>query len=201
MTKIKTWTPANIVSAMRIGAAPVIVLLMYAEKWANGTGAPAPIAEAKYLWISFVAAAFFLISALSDIVDGYLARKRGEVTDLGKFLDPLADKVVVGTSLIMMVGLDWIPAWIAIAIIMREIAITALRSMASAEGLIIAAGPWGKAKTVVQSTAITILILRYDYFGLPVYLLGQITLYVALLLTLYSGWDYMKAYFTSRNEQ
>jgi len=201
MNKRKIWTVANIISAVRIGAAPIILLILYLDKWINGSLHHSLTADLKYPWITFVAVVIYVLAAVSDAFDGYMARKRDEVTNLGKFLDPLADKIVVSTVLIMLVYLGWAPAWIAILIIMREITITALRSMASAEGVIIAAGPWGKAKTITQNIALPFLILNYDHFGIPIFYIGTVMLYVALVLTIYSGWDYLNKFFTDRQSE
>ena len=97
------------------------------------------------------ATAFFLFAALSDILDGYLARKMNLVSDMGKFLDPLADKLLVISAIVMLVDLNRVPAWVALVIIGREISITALRSMAVTDGVIIAASSLGKTKTVLQN--------------------------------------------------
>lgn len=200
MTRKTRWTPANIVSALRMAVAPIIVLLTYVAIWSGQILPHQMVDQLTHPWIMFTAAILFVTAGLSDILDGYLARSRNEVTNLGKFLDPLADKVVIMTALILLVRTGWAPAWIAIAIIIREVAITALRSMASAEGIIIAASKPGKYKTVTQNIAIFALLVHYDFFGLPFHLFGTVVLYGALLLTLYSGWDYMKKFFSNLQE-
>lgn len=194
------WTAANIISLARIGSAPIILVLLYVEQWVNGILPHNQPDQLSIPWLTFAVALVCTFSAISDLFDGYLARKRGEVTTIGKFLDPLADKIIVTTTLIMLVKFGWAPAWIAIIIIIREITITAMRSMASAEGKVIAAGPWGKAKTVIQNIAVIFLIIHYDHFGIPVYYFGTTMLYVAFILTVYSGWDYMKKYFSSMSQ-
>ena len=197
----KNWNPANIISALRIVAAPVVLFLMYLEMWFNGALPHDQLDQVRYPWLTLVAAAFFIMAAISDLFDGYLARKRGEVTTLGKFLDPLADKILVSTVLIMLVKFGWAPAWVAVVILIREFSITGMRSMASAEGVIIAAGPWGKTKTVFQSIALSILLIHYDYYGIPVHYFGLFFLYVALGLTVYSGLDYMHKYYFSEKKE
>lgn len=195
------WTPANIISLARIGAAPIILILLYLERYVNGDLSPHQVSEAQHLWILISATTIYVLAALSDTLDGYLARSRGEVTTIGKFLDPLADKIVVTTVFVMYAKFGWAPAWLVILIILREITITAMRSMASSEGKVIAAGPWGKAKMLTQNFAIPFLMVHYNHYGIPFHLIGTILLYAALILTLYSGWDYMNKYFSSRNQK
>lgn len=152
-----------------------------------------------------VAAAIFIIAAVSDGVDGYLARKNKQVTRLGKFLDPLADKLLVSAALIALVELGHLSTWVAMVIIGREMAVTGLRSIAAAEGTVIAAGPWGKFKTVMQIIFIVTAILAS---ALPPGLwlrtlaefLVQPLLWVAVALTLWSGIDYGWAYYKGTEE-
>ena len=138
-----------------------------------------------------LAAALFIIASLTDSLDGYLARSRNLVTDFGKFMDPLADKLLVCSALICFVQLGSVPAWMVIIIIAREFAITGLRSLAAADGVIIAASKWGKAKTISQMIAIILML----FGNWPFYLINipaaTIMMYVATLLTLYSGIDYL----------
>lgn len=191
----KEWTPANIISALRIAAAPLVMIILYFEFWLNKALPHNQLDSVRYPWITSLAVFLFVAAAISDLFDGYLARKRGEVTTLGKFLDPLADKILVSSVLVMLVKFGWAPAWVAMLIIVREFTITAMRSMASAQGKVISAGPWGKAKTVVQDIALAILMLNYDFFGLPVHYFGIFMLYLALGLTLYSGFDYLNKFY------
>ena len=102
---------------------------------------------------TFLAALLYLVSAAGDGLDGYLARSRGQVSVLGKFLDPLADKLTVTAVLVVMVGLGRVPAWIVVVMIARDLAVNGLRSVASAEGLVIAASEGGKVKTALQLSA------------------------------------------------
>ncbi|HLN64747.1 MAG TPA: CDP-diacylglycerol--glycerol-3-phosphate 3-phosphatidyltransferase [Symbiobacteriaceae bacterium] len=147
-----------------------------------------------------IAAAVFIVAAITDGVDGYLARKNKQVTRLGKFLDPLADKLLVSAALIALVELKEISTWVALVIIGREMAVTGLRSIAAAEGTIIAAGPWGKAKTVVQIIfivdAILLRALPATWWALPTLAdwLFQPLLWAAVALTIWSGIDYFVAY-------
>ena len=133
----------------------------------------------------------FLLAAVMDFLDGYLARRRKEVTRLGTLLDPAADKILVSAAFISLVELDptVVPSWIVVVIICREFAVTALRSFASAEGLVIPAGLSGKIKTTVQIISIALLIIHSQVekeFGH----LAPISLWVAMLITVYSGIEY-----------
>lgn len=147
-----------------------------------------------------IAAGVFIIAAITDGVDGYLARKNKEITKLGQFLDPLADKLLVSAALIAMVELGEVTTWVALVIIGREMAVTGLRAIAAAEGTVIAAGPWGKLKTVVQIIFVVTAILQgslqeglwlrtlADWLFTP-------TLWAAVFLTIWSGLDYGWAYY------
>jgi CDP-diacylglycerol--glycerol-3-phosphate 3-phosphatidyltransferase len=132
---------------------------------------------------------------MTDWLDGYLARKNNEVTTLGKFLDPLADKLLIVTALIMLISLDRAQAWIVALIVGREIAVTGLRSIAMAEGLVLQASPMGKTKTVAQICAIVPLLIHYRFYGVDFQKIGTVLLWVALILTLWSGVDYVRKFF------
>jgi CDP-diacylglycerol--glycerol-3-phosphate 3-phosphatidyltransferase len=137
------------------------------------------------------AALLFLVAAGTDGLDGYVARKRKEITNLGKLLDPLADKMLVTAALITLVEMRRIPSWIAMVIISREFLVTGLRGVAAAEGIVIAASKLGKVKTVSQITALAALLLD-DYFRLfRGFSPGLWLLYLALIFTVYSGYDYV----------
>lgn len=136
------------------------------------------------------AALIFIIAASTDGLDGYIARKRKQVTNFGKIMDPLADKLLVSAALISLVQLGKISGWVAIIIIGREFAVTGLRSVAAAEGIIISASKLGKYKTVSQIVAIVAILINeiiIEIIGLP---LGEYLIYIAVFFTLYSGWDY-----------
>lgn len=141
-------------------------------------------------WGSFLAALFFGLAFITDFLDGYFARKHGNVTSLGKFLDPLADKILVSATMIILIPLGRIPAWIVLLIIARELAVTGLRSIAANEGIVIQASPLGKYKTIFQSTAIIGLCLHYEYLDIDFHLVGMVFLWTALIFTLWSGWEY-----------
>lgn len=135
------------------------------------------------------AAALFIVFSLTDTVDGQLARRTGRVSDLGKFLDPLADKLFVLSVLIVLVQEGLVAAWVVVVIFSRELIITILRSVAATQGRIIAAAPLGKTKTVTQMAAVTLLILQRPYPVLA--LLAGLAVAVAVVFTLWSGLDYL----------
>ncbi len=137
----------------------------------------------------YIAAGIFIIAALSDLLDGYIARKHNLVTNFGKFMDPLADKLLVSSALICFVELKQISAWIVIIIIAREFIISGFRLIASDNGVVIAAGWWGKLKTNVQMIMSVMLIINLDYAFMNV--LEQIAIYLAVALTIISLVDYM----------
>lgn len=137
-----------------------------------------------------VAALIFIIASSTDWIDGYIARKYNLVTNLGKFLDPLADKLLVSAALILLSELGFAPAWVVIIIISREFAVTGLRLVAAGEGIVLAAGKMGKIKTATQMIAIATLLLHnfpFSYLGLP---FATLMLYIALFFTILSGVDY-----------
>ena len=179
----------NILTLARIAAVPVVVVLMQFESRTN----------------CFWAALFFSLAAITDWLDGYLARKWQVVTVLGKFLDPLADKLIVMAALIMLIPHDRAPAWAVFLILAREIVVTGLRSIASSEGIVIAASSLGKYKTIFQMVALVGLLLHYRYywfFGVQSEFLhpsfhnvGIFFFYVSLILTLWSGYDYLAKFF------
>ncbi|AUX41822.1 CDP-diacylglycerol--glycerol-3-phosphate 3-phosphatidyltransferase [Sorangium cellulosum] len=173
----------NLITFARILMIPAVLLLL-------SRGAPRDC---------FWAACVYSLAALTDMLDGYLARRQGLVSVLGKFLDPLADKLIVAGTLVWLVPMGRIPAWAVVLLISREITITALRSIASTEGLIIAAGDGGKIKTALQMIGIVCLILGYPYrihlgvdFGLvDVVHVGRLLIYLSLVFSLASAAQYM----------
>src|SRR5579864_7217755 len=136
-----------------------------------------------------VAAALFIAFSLTDTVDGQLARRSGKVSDLGKFLDPLADKLFVLSVLIVLVQEGLVAAWVVVVIFSRELIITILRSVGASQGRVIAAAPLGKTKTVMQMSAVTLLILQRPYPLLAP--LAGLAVAVAVVFTLWSGLDYL----------
>jgi CDP-diacylglycerol---glycerol-3-phosphate 3-phosphatidyltransferase len=152
---------------------------------------------------SLIAALLYLIASVGDGVDGYLARSRGQVSVLGKFLDPVADKLMVTAVLVFMVALGRVPAWLVVVLIARDLAITGLRSIASSEGIVIAASRGGKMKTALQLAGLTMLLLhfRYPLLGLGINIdyntAGLVVLYISLGFSLISGLDYVLGFFRS----
>jgi len=175
----------NILTMARIAAIPLLAVLLLS-----------PSREA-----GFWAAALFAVASITDWLDGYLARRMGIVTVFGKFLDPIADKLIVMAALIMILPFGRVPAWMVLVILGREIIITGLRGIASSEGIVISASDLGKFKTIFQIVAIIALLLHYDYnwfFGIQHSLLqvnmhniGMFYLWIATLLTVWSGIDYL----------
>ncbi len=170
---------ANRITLMRVGAVLPILILMHFPS----------------LWTCWTAMFLFVAAAISDFLDGYIARREKQVTNFGKFLDPLADKLLICSILIEMVGLRWVPAWVVIVIIIRELAVTGLRAVAADKGIVIAADRYGKWKTVLQIIALVPLIIHYPFFGIPLDILGSVLLYVALFLTVFSGVNYFLMFY------
>lgn len=140
----------------------------------------------------FLAAVLFIVASSTDWLDGYYARKYNLITNLGKFLDPLADKLLVCAAFVMLVELGLAPAWIVILILSREFAVTGLRLVAAGGGLVLAASPLGKIKTVTQILAASLLLLHNFPFLYISVRVDMIMLYIALLFTIVSGYDYFK---------
>ena len=178
------WTVPNVLTLFRIALVPVLVYLLLE---------PGQLAGA-------LAASLFFLAALTDYFDGYLARKHGIVTTLGKFLDPLADKLVVVSALIMLAAMPCptggepcvprVPAWLVVLIVGRELAVTGLRSIASGEGITLGAEELGKYKMIFQTFAVVGLLLHYRYFFVDFHAGGMYFLWISLLLGLWSAVDY-----------
>lgn len=167
----------NLLTILRILLIPVLVVLLMD---------PAPRA-------SVLAAATFFLACWSDFFDGYLARRHGLGSALGKLLDPLADKLIVMAALVMLTGLSReprLPAWIVVLIVGRELAVTGLRAIALSEGIVLAAQELGKYKTVLQMFALHGLLLHYPFFGIDFHSAGMYFLYMSLVVSLWSGIDY-----------
>lgn len=166
-------------TVVRILAVPFIIALLYFPSRTT----------------CLIATVLFLVAILTDLADGFWARRYNQVTNFGKFLDPLADKILIASVLIMLVELNWIPAWIAIIVIVRELLVTGLRAIAADKGQVIAADKYGKMKTIMQSVALVPLIYHYPVFGVDAAKLGFVLLLVAVVLTLYSGWNYLYSFY------
>ena len=171
----------NALTLARIGVVPFLVVMLYFP----GPG------------VCLAAMILFMAASVTDVFDGLLARRLGLVTNLGKFLDPLADKLLICSVLIMLVRLDWVAAWVAVIIIGREMAVTGLRAVAADMGVVIAADKFGKLKTIIQILALCPLILHYPLLGVDLQPFGTMVLYVALGLTIGSGANYMYSFFRS----
>jgi CDP-diacylglycerol--glycerol-3-phosphate 3-phosphatidyltransferase len=140
-----------------------------------------------------VGAAIFGVASLTDVLDGYLARRRKQITTLGQLMDPLADKLLIIAALVSLVQMDMVPAWMVAVILGREFAVTVLRSIAHAKGVVISASPLGKFKMVTQVVAILLLILGRD-LSPTLFLLGIITLWLAVAVAIISGVDYYRKF-------
>jgi len=179
----------NLLTLFRIGIIPIFVVLMFFDS------------KTASIW----SASLFSLAAVTDAFDGWLARRWEVVTVLGKFLDPLADKLIVTAALVMLIPYDRVPAWAVFVILAREMIVTGLRSIASSEGIIIDASDLGKYKTIFQMVAIIGLLLHYDYywfFGLQwevfhvsMHNVGIFYFYIALILTIWSGVEYLTKFF------
>lgn len=175
----------NILTLLRILLIPPLVVILFSPSRSAG----------------FFAALLFAVASATDWLDGYLARRMEIVTLLGKFLDPIADKLMVMAALIMILPFGRVPAWMVLVILGREIVITGLRSIASSEGVVIAASRLGKYKTIFQIVAILGLLLHYDYywfFGIrnpylyaDMHNVGIFFLWIATIITIWSGIDYL----------
>ncbi|MGE7941010.1 CDP-diacylglycerol--glycerol-3-phosphate 3-phosphatidyltransferase [Lysinibacillus xylanilyticus] len=162
-----------------------VIVMMFDFNWGTMSlfGAEMPVHH-------FIGALIFIFASTTDWVDGYYARKYNLVTTFGKFLDPLADKLLVSAAFILMVELDMAPAWIIIIIISREFAVTGLRLILAGEGEVVAANQLGKIKTWTQIMAIAAALLHNTIFTLIGIPFDEIMLYIALFFTVWSGWDY-----------
>jgi CDP-diacylglycerol--glycerol-3-phosphate 3-phosphatidyltransferase len=166
----------NTLTLFRIACIPLLVILLFFP----------------HKTTSFLAALVFTLASISDLLDGFFARRRQLVTTLGKFLDPLADKLVVSAALIMLIPLGRVPAWMVVVIVGRELAITGLRTVAVSEGKVISADYLGKQKMVFQIVAILGLLLHYEYYGVNFHAVGMFFMWLAVVMTLWSGVNYFR---------
>lgn len=189
----KIMTPANVVTLVRICLVPVFVAALVAP-WPELLGLDHLLAFKPW-----IAAAIFVVISCTDWLDGYLARSRNEVTDFGKFMDPLADKVLVVAALLVLIELGSLPSWPVLIIVAREFIVSGVRMVAASKGEVIAASWYGKFKTVFQMIAIVLFVVKESpiiesvshtlYVG--VYLLSWLVMTVALVLTVFSMLDYI----------
>jgi CDP-diacylglycerol--glycerol-3-phosphate 3-phosphatidyltransferase len=164
----------NTLTSFRIAAIPAIVVLMYFPN----------------RLCTLLAGVLFAAAAITDYLDGYLARTRGLETNLGKVMDPVADKLLVSSAFIMLVYLHWVPAWVVCVIIGREMAVTGLRNIIAEHREDVSASWLGKYKTGFQIAAIIPLLIHYPFLGLNSQAIGNLFLWAALVFTLWSGADY-----------
>ena len=179
----RLWNLPNTITILRTSAVPVLLLLP-------------PLAASRLG--SQILAWIYITAAVTDLLDGWLARRGQQVTRIGKLLDPLADKLLAATALIVLLAAGRIPVWgapMVVIIIGRELAVTGLRGFAQADGHIMAAGWAGKLKTLLQNIAIGALLFPTPQWGLPAHTIGLGFLVAATVLTLWSGYGYFASYF------
>lgn len=187
------WTPANVVTLIRIIFIPVFVVAIISP-WPDYF----PEWEEAELWKPWIAAAIFAVLSCTDAVDGYLARSRGEVTNFGKFIDPLADKILVAAALLALIELQLLPSWVALIILAREFIVSGLRMLVATHGVVVAASWYGKAKTVFQIIAILLFIIKgspillslHEQMEIALYVVSWLFMLIALVLTIVSMVDY-----------
>jgi CDP-diacylglycerol--glycerol-3-phosphate 3-phosphatidyltransferase len=175
----------NTISMVRIGVIPVLFCLLRS---------PGPV-------MSLVIAVLFIAAALTDLLDGYIARRYQIVTTMGKFLDPIADKLIVNTAMIMMIPIGRIPAWIVAIIVIRDFAVDGIRTIASSDGIVIQASPLGKRKTLCQIFAVSALMIHYPFLGADAHVVGMVILFIALVLTIISGAEYLVKFYRTTIEK
>jgi CDP-diacylglycerol--glycerol-3-phosphate 3-phosphatidyltransferase len=187
------WNLPNTITMLRAGVVPVLLFLPLF---------PGERASAVFAW-------FYIAAAVSDLIDGWLARRGQMVTHIGKLLDPLADKLLASTALIVLLSRAGEPsgphipiwaAWMVVIIVGRELAVTGLRGIASAGGKVMGASGLGKIKAVAQNIAIGALLFHYETLGLDAHRVGLACLFVATALTLASGYRYFVEYFRGLSE-
>ena len=164
----------NLLTLFRIAAVPIIIILMLFPN----------------RFCVLVAALVFSAAAITDYLDGFYARKRNMVTTLGKIMDPVADKLLVSSAIIMLAAVHWVPAWMACIIIGRELAVNGLRNIIAEKGEDLSASNLGKFKTGFQIAAIIPLMIHFPLFGINVQAIGHLFLWGALVFTIWSGADY-----------
>jgi CDP-diacylglycerol--glycerol-3-phosphate 3-phosphatidyltransferase len=165
----------NIITILRVTVIPVLFFLLLSP---GRDG-------------SLIIAGLFILAALTDLLDGYLARKYEIVTVMGKFLDPIADKLIVNTAMILMIPIGRISAWIVAIIIIRDFVVDGVRAIAQSEGFVIQASRLGKRKTLCQIFAVSALMIHYPFLGADAHAVGTVILYIALVLSVTSGIDYL----------
>ena len=181
----------NLITLARIGTLPVVLVLI--DNYSRV--------------LSFLSAAVFCLGALSDVLDGWMARRRGQVTVLGQFLDPVADKLFVLGVLVVLVARERVAEWLVVVLMSREVAIMGLRQIASSYGLVIAAGRGGKTKTALQTVGLIFLLIHFRYrilfFGtaLDFHTIGTYLLYVSLFMSVWSFGEYLRFFVNAAEEK
>jgi len=181
------WTLPNLLSLFRILIIPLLVyLLTYPDRLS-----------------ALLSAALFVFAALTDFFDGYLARRTQSVSDVGRILDPLADKLMVASALIMLAAMNRfnepsVPAWLVVVILARESAVTLIRGIALAEGIVMEAEALGKYKFILQAFAIVALLVHYPYWNLDFFAVGLYFLTLSAVVALWSGVNYHLQFFRAR---
>jgi len=188
----KFWNLPNTITVVRVGVVPILLLLPLLPLWSFSE-------RSGSLFIGWC----FTIAGFSDLLDGWLARRGQQVTRIGKLLDPLADKLIVSTALIVLVAVGRIPdwaMWMVVVIVGRELAVTGLRGLASSQGQVMAASGYGKIKTFAQNVAIGAMIFYYQTLVFSFHHIGLALLGLATALTLWSGYAYFADYFRAEGQ-
>lgn len=177
---VRIWNLPNSLTLFRIGSVPVVMLL---------------VSRSDEPFAAFWAAFFFSLASITDLLDGFLARRQRCVTALGKLLDPLADKLLISAALIALIPKGRVSAWVAFLIIGREMAITGLRAIGVTGGVVIDASSLGKLKATLQIISLIALLIHFQYVGINFHDLGTLLLWLALFLTVWSGVDYFVRFY------
>ncbi len=175
---------ANKITFLRILFVPLVIVFLYPENF----------------YANVTALFLFILISVSDLVDGYLARKYNLITDFGKILDPIADKILLTSIMLVLIQLGRVDAWLVAIIVSRDLLVAAVRDLSSSKGLIIAAGGWGKTKTIFQMIAIGFLMYKSStVFGIYINakFIGTILIYISTIMSVYSGFLYIKSFIES----
>jgi len=191
MKKDSFWNLPNSLTVLRIALVPVMVALMWKDPAQQGD---------PERWLCILTMSIFVGAMITDIIDGYLARRWGLVSVAGAFLDPLADKLMVVTVLVMCVPHGWLPAWLVALLVCRELTITGLRTIAVSEGLVLSASVLGKFKTATQATALGFLLWHHEtqlfwLVWVDAHACGVVLMYLATFFSLWSAASYLRQFF------
>jgi len=180
----------NMITVGRLLAVPIMIIIMC---FIDDGGSDLELNKL----LSISSAVLFIIAMFSDILDGYLARKYKLITVFGKFMDPLADKMLFIAAMIMMIGVGRMPAWVVALFFIREVGVTSLRAIAATEGIIISASHWGKYKSAFVSSATVGLLLHYPFFGIHWEFVGWLLIIPSLAFSIGSGLHYAYGFLKS----